>query len=124
LPNGVIGNSKIINEAGGPSAKHRIRTAVGVAYGSDIDHVIETLAGIADEHEEVCKMPEPRVRFRRFGESSLEFELLCWIDRSIDRGRISHELNCALYRAFQRENIQIPFPQRDLHVRSMPAAEN
>ncbi len=46
VPNGVIGNAKIINEAGGPSARHRIRTAVGVAYGSDIDQVIETLAAI------------------------------------------------------------------------------
>ncbi len=123
IPNGIIGNAKIINEAGGPSAKHRITTAVGVAYGSDIDQVIETLAAIADDHDEVCKMPEPRVRFRRFGDSSLDFELLCWIDRPVDRGRISHELNCALYRAFQRTGIVIPFPQRDLHVRSMPPQE-
>ena len=124
IPNGVIGNAKIINEAGGPSARHRIRTAVGVAYGSDIDKVIETLAGIAGEHNEVCNTPEPRVRFRSFGESSLEFELLCWIDRSIDRGRISHEINCAVYKEFQHSGIVIPFPQRDLHVRSMPAQEN
>lgn len=124
IPNGVIGNCKIINEAGGPSARHRIKTAVGVAYGTDIDKVIDVLAAVADEHEEVCKTPEPRVRFRRFGESSLEFELLCWIDRPVDRGRLSHELNCSLYRAFQRENIQIPFPQRDLHVRSMPSQKS
>jgi len=124
IPNGVIGNGKIINEAGGPSARHRIRTAVGVAYGSDIDQVIETLAAIADDHDEVCKKPEPRVRFRRFGDSSLEFELLCWIDQPVDRGRISHELNCAVYKAFQRTGIVIPFPQRDLHVRSMPAQES
>ncbi len=123
VPNGVIGNSKIINEAGGPSAKHRIRTAVGVAYGSDIDEVIETLASIADDHDEVCKTPKPRVRFRNFGESSLEFELLCWIDRPMDRGRVSHELNCAVYKGFQLADISIPFPQRDLHVRSMPAPE-
>ncbi len=120
VPNGVMGNTKIINETGGPSSKHRIRTSVGVAYGSDVDNVIETLAATADEHEEVCKTPEPRVRFRRFGDSSLEFDLLCWINQPVDRGRISHELNCAVYKAFQRENIQIPFPQRDLHVRSMP----
>ncbi len=124
IPNGIIGNGKIINEAGGPSARHRIRTAVGVAYGSDIDQVIETLAAIADDHDEVCKKPEPRVRFRRFGDSSLEFELLCWIDQPVDRGRISHELNCAVYKAFQRTGIVIPFPQRDLHVRSMPAQES
>ena len=46
IPNGILGNSKIINEAGGPSEKHRIRIAVGVAYGSDIDHVIETLQAV------------------------------------------------------------------------------
>jgi small-conductance mechanosensitive channel len=124
VPNGVLGNSKIINETGGPSSKHRIRTAVGVAYGSDIDKVIETLENIADDHAEVCKPPEPRVRFRKFGESSLEFELLCWINQPVDQGRISHELYCAVYKAFQREKIKIPFPQRDLHVRSMPSQES
>lgn len=120
IPNGIIGNSKIINEAGGPSTKHRIRVAVGVAYGSDIDQVIATLAGVAADNTEVCKEPEPRVRFRRFGESSLEFELLCWIEQPVDRGRLSHELNCAVYKAFARDGITIPFPQRDLHVRTMP----
>lgn len=122
IPNGVLGNAKIINEAGGPSARHRIRISVGVAYGSDIDQVIEVLSNVAADHEEVCKSPEPRVRFRLFGESSLDFELLSWIDQPVDRGRIKHELNCAVYKRFQEEDIQIPFPQRDLHVRSMPQA--
>ncbi len=120
IPNGIIGNAKIVNEAGGPSARHRIRVPVGVAYGSDIDHVIETLGGVASEHEEVCEMPSPRVRFRAFGNSSLDFELLCWINQPVDRGRMLHELNCSVYKAFQREQIEIPFPQRDLHVRTMP----
>jgi len=120
IPNGVIGNAKIINEAGGPSAKHRIRIQIGVAYGSDIDHVIGTLSGVAEAHDEVCHTPAPRVRFRRFGESSLDFELLCWIDQPVDRGRMLHELNCAVYMAFGDGNIEIPFPQRDLHVRTMP----
>ena len=120
VPNGIIGNSKIINEAGGPSAKHRIRVAVGVAYGSDIDRVIATLSGVAAAHSEVCSEPEPRVRFRKFGDSSLDFELLCWIDQPIDRGRMTHELNCAVYKAFAKNEITIPFPQRDLHVRTMP----
>jgi len=124
IPNGVIGNSKIINEAGGPSQRHRIRIAVGVAYGSDIDAVIATLESVASDHEEVCKEPAPRVRFRRFGESSLDFELLCWIDHPVDRGRMQHELHCAVYRAFAADDIVIPFPQRDLHVRSMPTGNN
>ena len=120
VPNGIIGNSKIINEAGGPSAKHRIRVAVGVAYGTDVDQVIETLEGVASANDEICEIPKPRVRFRKFGDSSLDFELLCWIDQPVDRGRLTHELNCAVYKAFDKEKITIPFPQRDLHVRTMP----
>jgi MscS family membrane protein len=120
IPNGVIGNAKIINEAGGPSEKHRIRVSVGVAYGSDIDHVIATLEQVAADNAEVCADPAPRVRFRTFGESSLDFQLLCWIERPVDRGRVNHELNCSVYRAFTDNDIEIPFPQRDLHVRTMP----
>ncbi|MFQ5609022.1 MAG: mechanosensitive ion channel family protein [Woeseiaceae bacterium] len=120
IPNGVLGTSKIINEAGGPSQKHRIRIAVGVAYGSDVDHVISTLENVAHDHDEICDTPAPRVRFRRFGESALDFELLCWIPRPIDRGRLHHEMNCGVYRAFIENDIEIPFPQHDLHVRTMP----
>ena len=120
IPNGILGNSKIINDAGGPSEKHRIRVAIGVAYGSDIDHVIATLEAVAAENDGVCATPEPRVRFRRFGDFSLDFELLCWIDRPVDRGRMSHELHCEVYKAFAANEIEIPFPQRDLHVRTMP----
>ncbi len=123
IPNGILGNSKIINDAGGPSQKHRIRVAVGVAYGSDIDHVIATLEAVAAENDGVCAAPEPRVRFRRFGDFSLDFELLCWIERPIDRGRISHELHCSVYKAFAANEIEIPFPQRDLHVRTMPPGD-
>lgn len=121
VPNGIIGNSKITNEAGGPSERHRIRIAVGAAYGSDVDEVIAVLEKVAADNDEVCSSPAPRVRFRRFGDSSLDFELLCWIDRPVDRGRLHHELNCAVYKAFAGNDIQIPFPQRDLHVRTMPA---
>lgn len=120
VPNGIIGNGKIINEAGGPSARHRIRIGVGVAYGSDIDQVIATLQRVASDNEEICTLPEPRVRFRRFAESNLDFELLCWINRPVDRGRLSHELNCSVYKAFDAENIEIPLPQRDLHLRTIP----
>ncbi len=120
VPNGIMGNSKIINEAGGPPSQHRIRVSVGVAYGSDIDQVIEVLSRVATDHSEVLASPEPRVRFRTFGDSSLNFELLSWIAEPVNRGRVSHELNCAVYKSLNSNNIEIPFPQRDLHVRSMP----
>lgn len=120
VPNGIIGNGKIINEAGGPPSQHRIRVAVGVAYGSDLDQVIEVLAGAAKALPEILENPEPRVRFRTFGASSLDFELMGWISDPVNRGRISHELNCAVYKALNENNISIPFPQRDLHVRTLP----
>lgn len=115
VPNGIIGNGKIINEAGGPPSQHRIRTAVGVAYGSDLDQVIEILAGVAADQPDVLKYPEPRVRFRTFGDSSLNFELLGWIRDPADRGRVTHELNCAIYNTLNENQIKIPFPQRELH---------
>lgn len=120
VPNGIIGNGKIINEAGGPPAQHRIRVAVGVAYGSDIDQVIEVLEKVGADNDSVLAAPAPRVRFRQFGDSSLDFELLGWIARPIDRGRVRHELNCAVYKALNENSIEIPYPQRDLHVRTMP----
>ncbi len=120
IPNSVMGNAKIINEAGGPPRRYRISTSVGVAYGSDIDQVMEILEGIATSHERVLDIPEPRVRFRLFGESSLDFDLLCWINQPIQRGLIIHELNCAIYKKFAESGIQIPFPQRDLYVKEMP----
>ena len=94
--------------------------AVGAAYGSDVDHVLETLEDVARNITEILDNPEPRARFRRFGESSLEFELMGWIARPADRGRVQHELNCAVYKSFMAENIEIPYPQRDVHVRTMP----
>jgi small-conductance mechanosensitive channel len=123
IPNGIIGNSTIINEAGGPPARHRIRIAVGTAYGSDVDHVLATLERVAEEDADILADPAPRARFRRFGDSSLDFELLGWIKQPADRGRVQHELNCAVYKAFIAEKIEIPFPQRDLHVRTMPRAD-
>lgn len=120
VPNGVIGNSTIVNEAGGPPSQHRIRIAVGVAYGSDLDHVINTLQEVAQNNDSILVKPAPRVRFRLFGDSSLDFELMGWIANPADRGRVKHELNCAVYKAFNERSIDIPFPQRDLHVRTMP----
>jgi MscS family membrane protein len=87
-----------------------------VAYGSDIDQVRSVLMTIAHENEHIVAHPEPRVRLRGFGESALEFELMGWIDRPVLRGRVLDALYEAVYKAFQREGIEIPFPQRDVHL--------
>jgi MscS family membrane protein len=120
VPNAVIANAKIINESGGPWVKHRIRVPVGVAYGSDVDEVCKLLEETAKNLPEVVKLPAPRVRMRAFGASSLDFELLAWIDHPELRGRVRHELLMNIYRNFNDNNINIPFPQTDIHLRSMP----
>jgi small-conductance mechanosensitive channel len=120
VPNSVMGNTKIINESGGPGEKYRIRIAIGVAYGSDIDKVREVLVNIALDEEAVCEDPEPRVRFRAFGASGLDFELLCWIDQPVLRGRLTDSLNCQVYKRFIEEKIEIPYSKHDLYIKEMP----
>ena len=120
VPNSIMGNAKIINETGGPHEKYRLRIKVGVAYGSDIDKVHNVLLDVANSHPDVCKTPEPRVRFRTFGDSSLDHELLCWVEMPVLRGKVSHALNTEIYKRFIQEGIEIPFPQQDIYIRSMP----
>jgi len=122
VPNAVMANAKIVNESGGPWEKERIRVPVGVAYGSDVDEVCQVLEAVASNHPEIVKQPAPRVRMRAFGNSSLDFELLAWIDRPVLRGRIRHDLLKNIYNAFIEHGIEIPFPQTDVHLRSMPEA--
>ncbi len=120
IPNSAMANQKIVNESGGPHEKFRIRIKVGVAYGSDVDQVAGVLDAIARRNELVCHDPEPRVRMRGLGDSSLDFELLCWVNRPPERGYVSHELYMEIYRTLRREGIQIPFPQRDVWLRRVP----
>jgi len=120
IPNSTIANSKIINESGGPSVKHRLRVPIGVAYGSDIDHVRTVLEGVTDNNDFICRSPEPRVRFRSFGDSSLNFEVLGWIEDPAKRGIVKDSLNTAIYKALGIANIEIPFPKRDVYIRKYP----
>lgn len=115
IPNSVIASTKIINESA-PVPKFRIRIPISIAYGSDIDHVEKILLAIASGNENVLQTPEPRVRFRTFGDSSLKFELLCWAREPSVRGRTIHELNSAVYKGFNEAGIRFPFPQRDVHI--------
>ncbi len=123
IPNATIANSKIINESGGPHVKYRNRISVGVAYGSDVDEVREILLGVAQAAGEAGNLsqdPEPRVRFRGFGDSALLFDLLYWIEDPVLRGRVQDLLNTSVYKALAKAKIEIPYPKRDLYVREMP----
>jgi MscS family membrane protein len=115
IPNSIIANSKIVNESA-PVENFRVRVPIGVAYGSDIELVEKTLLEITKENENLLDDPEPRVRFRSFGDSALNFELLSWAIEPSLRGKTIHDLNKAIYHRFAELGIQIPFPQRDLHI--------
>ena len=120
VPNAVIANAKITNESGGPYQKMRIRLPVGAAYGSDVDQVHDVLLKIGQDNPETCSDPEPLVRMRGFGASSLDFELLCWIEEPKDRGRISHDLLMAIYKGFAEEGIEIPYSKHDIYIKEAP----
>lgn len=120
VPNSIMGNSQVTNQSGGPHPKFRICVKIGVAYGTDIDQVEEILMGIAANESLIVKYPELRVRFREFGASSLNFELLGWIESSELRGRAIHNLNSSVYKAFNAANIEIPFAKQDLYIKELP----
>ena len=124
LPNSVIANSKIINESGGPSEKERVRISISIAYGTDIDKVRSILEEIAINCSNVCDSPKPRVRFRAFGDSGLLFQLLFWITKPEIRGMVVDEVNTIIYKKFTDENIEIPYPQRTLHIKNSKDLKN
>ncbi len=120
VPNSIMGNSKITNQSGGPHPKFRIRVKIGVAYGSDIDQVRELLIEIAETEPLITKYPTPRVRFRAFGASSLDLELMGWIEDPELRGRTIDKLNTTIYKRFNQENIEIPYNKQDLYIKELP----
>ncbi len=115
IPNSILANSKIINESA-PIPRFRIRVPVGVAYGSDLDKVEGVLLDVAARNPDVVKEPEPRVRVRSLADSSVNFELLCWVVDPRFKGREIHKLLAAVHDTFAEQGISIPFPQRDIHL--------
>jgi small-conductance mechanosensitive channel len=97
----------------------RIVLTVGVAYGSPLDKVLEILKQVAQEHPDILDDPESSAIFTGFGESSIDFELRVWIADINKRLKVKSELGQAVDRYFREEGITIPFPQRDLHLRSI-----
>ena len=120
IPNAIMGNTKIVNQSGGPYKGFRIRIPVGVAYGSDIDQVKTLLLESTNNNTNVRQDPEARVRFRKFGISSLDFELLCWVEHPSQRGSVTDELLTTIYNSFNLQGIEIPYPKQDLYVKEVP----
>lgn len=124
IPNGVIGNQKIVNENGGSGHSMRIRLDLQCAYEADLEHVEEVLMTLISTHQEIKKYPSPRVRFRGFGDSGINLQLMGWIDEPQDRGRISHMLYKDIHATFRKHNIEIPYPKRELTIVSHTEQDN
>ena len=97
----------------------RVALPVGVAYGSDVPLVLRILVEVGACHPAVLKDPPPSPLFIGFGDSSLDFELRVWISDVRDRPRVRSELCQYIDQHFREAGVEIPFPQRDLHLRSV-----
>ncbi len=118
VPNQKFIDSPVTNWTYG-DPRVRFRVPVGVAYGSDVELVRRKLIEAAAEDEHTLKEPAPSVFFVEFGDSSLNFELVAWSDEMSNRPRrYRSDLNFAIIRKFREAGIEIPFPQRDLNIKS------
>jgi potassium efflux system protein len=120
VPNSRFIESEVVNWSHDPVT--RLHIPVAVAYGSDAARVRAALLEAARGHSEVMADPRPEVRLLRFGESGIDFELLAWIRDPNEQARVTSELNFRVEAALRRHGLEIPFPQRDLRLRS-PALE-
>ncbi len=117
VPNSEFINQTVINWSHG-DPRVRVHVPVGVAYGSDVELVTQVLYDVARSKKGVLARPAPEVRFLEFADSSLSFELLVWSDEPPLTNLLKSELNYAIDAAFRKNGVEIPFPQRDVHVRS------
>tara|TARA_R110001592_G_scaffold313768_3_gene589233 strand:- start:2907 stop:3743 length:837 start_codon:yes stop_codon:yes gene_type:complete len=117
IPNSLLVTNKVINWSH-QIQETRYHINVGVAYGSDVDLVIKLIEESAIEHTDCSKKKEPEGRFLDFGESSLNFEVLFWSKELFRIDRAKSDIRRNIDQKFRDNGITIPFPQRDLHIKS------
>jgi small-conductance mechanosensitive channel len=118
VPNSNLISNDLINWTLSSNLK-RIEILIGVAYGTDLNTVLKILKETVESHEDVLKTPEPQALFSEFGDSSLNFRLRFWVP--FEHGmQAKSDVSVALYNAFEEKGIEIPFPQRDIHIKTIP----
>lgn len=123
----IIPNSKFVTDNitnwSHTDPRVRFHLPIGVACGSDVEKVKELLLEVGRENADVLTDPPAKVWFRSFGDSSLNFELLVWNSSLVHRkGQLISDLNFAIYNKLKENGIEIPFPQRDLNIRTYTQA--
>jgi len=115
VPNALIGKNRVVNHSI-PSTVYRVETHVGVAYGVDIDYVRDVLVEAVRTQDWVMPDKPVEALFLEFQDSGLLFRVRCWIEDYVETRRILDKLNTAIYKALNAADIEIPFPQRVVHL--------
>ena len=116
IPNANVANMKIINESA-PLTEAGISVPIGVAYGSSVSEVEQALLSASQKCGYAVSEPAPSARLVGFGYSSVEFALLVWITHPASRPKATDQINRAICEEFRKRGIEMPFPQRDVHIR-------
>ena len=117
VPNSEFISSTVINWSHG-DPKTRLEIEVGVSYNSDLDTVMDSLLEAATEHSMTLSSPAPKAWLMNFGDSAWNMRLLAWVGDPQGRRQVQSDINCAIVKKFRQNGVEIPFPQRDLHVRT------
>ena len=120
VPNSNLISDRVVNWTLS-DRKKRMEVKVSVAHGTDPERMLALLESVASAHSDVLTAPRPQAAFLGFGESSLDFELYAWSGHFNSAGSTQSELAVAIHRALAEAGIEIPFPQRDLHLRTTSA---
>ncbi len=115
IPNSHFISQEVINWSHIES-QTRFNVDVGVAYGSDVQLVKKVLLACAQDNNDISSSPKPFVRFQDFGDSSLDFSLYFWTANTFEVENLKSDIRFAIEKNFRDNNIQIPFPQRDVHM--------
>ncbi len=118
IPNSKFVVEKVINWTHNADSV-RFNVELRVALGSDVEEVISSLTETLREHSQVEKEPTPFVRFVAFGESSLDFQLIFWTKETFLVENVKSDIRRMVYKKLKEKNIVIPFPQRDLHIKTV-----
>ncbi len=120
VPNSEFISSRVINWSHN-DRNIRFRIPVGVSYNENPEKIKKILMEVADKNPHVLKKPEPSVLFDEYGDSSLNFILAVWTASHTDRPRVlKSELYFEIFKEFKKHHVEIPFPQRDIHIKTQP----
>jgi small-conductance mechanosensitive channel len=122
-PNGDLLSQQLVNWTMGKNRK-KISLSVSVAYGSDLEKVKDILTGILYKEERILKSPAPGIVAKDFSQSSIDFEIQYWVSHIREASASRSDLIYQIDKAFKQEGIIIPFPQQDLHIKSMEGSGN